>query len=49
MSKQDWIRVSEYARREGISVVAANKRIKNPKFGIESKKEYGLTLIKVKQ
>jgi len=45
MKEDKWIRVSEYARKEGISVAGVHKRIKSG--SVESKKEYGLTLIKV--
>jgi len=45
MTKQtEWIRVSEYARREKISVVAAHKRIKTNK--VQSKKGHNLILVK---
>jgi len=43
MTKENWVRVSEYARAEGISVVAAHKRIKTGK--LKSKKVHGLILV----
>jgi hypothetical protein len=45
---EKWIRVSEYARREGITVAAVHHRMNNRKFALETKKQYGLILIKVK-
>ena len=41
------IRVSEYARKEGISVVAAHKRINKNGSKLVTKKVHDLILIKV--
>lgn len=47
-NKGNWIRVSEYARNENISVAAAWKRINKVGSTLQTKKEYNLTLVKVK-
>lgn len=44
MKKENWIRVSEYAREKGITTKTVYERIKRKE--LTSKKEYGLTLVK---
>jgi hypothetical protein len=46
VKKNEYLTVSEYAQKEGISVQGVYKRINSRK--VETKKQYGLILIKVK-